>query len=308
MTDTAFDGPIGEYPDTFTRADCSLGTTWVNVKGEPMSLPLSRDATLGELFAKYGTDKGSAPAEDWMWGQGYERVYEPLLDPIRHTPVRFLELGWGEWDPISKSHNSPDNGGRSARAWHDYFTHPDSQIVAVDITVKNFPDAAQYPRVTLYDGTDATNPGDMGVIAQRHGPFDVIVDDASHVSSLTVASFKLLWPHVKPGGLYVVEDLHSSYHSYFFGKDEAEPNPNVPGPTAMNFFKRIADEAFFEGQRMKGPAVDGDPRSWDCFPRRYWMGYAVESITFAAPQIIVIRKRTEDRMPPDTPLKPIHPR
>ena len=38
------------------------------------------------------------------------------------------------------------------------------------------------------------------------GGFDLVVDDASHIGSLTLATFALLWPLVKPGGFYVVED------------------------------------------------------------------------------------------------------
>lgn len=38
------------------------------------------------------------------------------------------------------------------------------------------------------------------------GGFDLIVDDASHVGSVTSATFKNLWPLVRPGGFYVIED------------------------------------------------------------------------------------------------------
>jgi hypothetical protein len=38
------------------------------------------------------------------------------------------------------------------------------------------------------------------------GGFHLIVDDASHIGSLTLTTFGMLWPLVKPGGFYVVED------------------------------------------------------------------------------------------------------
>jgi hypothetical protein len=40
-----------------------------------------------------------------------------------------------------------------------------------------------------------------------HAPaWDLIIDDASHAGQLTMATFRLLWPLVAPGGFYVVED------------------------------------------------------------------------------------------------------
>ena len=42
------------------------------------------------------------------------------------------------------------------------------------------------------------------------GDFDVIVDDGSHVDHDIFVSFAVLWPHVKPGGLYFIEDLGSA--------------------------------------------------------------------------------------------------
>ena len=40
------------------------------------------------------------------------------------------------------------------------------------------------------------------------GPYDLIVDDASHKAKHQVIGFDLYWPLVKPGGWYVVEDLY----------------------------------------------------------------------------------------------------
>jgi hypothetical protein len=44
------------------------------------------------------------------------------------------------------------------------------------------------------------------------GPdFDIIIDDGSHVGEHILTSFKILWSTVKPGGYYIIEDLHSIY-------------------------------------------------------------------------------------------------
>jgi hypothetical protein len=40
------------------------------------------------------------------------------------------------------------------------------------------------------------------------GPFDVIIDDASHASRHQQIALDVLFSFVKPGGLYIIEDLH----------------------------------------------------------------------------------------------------
>ena len=233
-----------------------------------------------------GSDKSSLPAESWQWGMDYtRRIYEDLFRPLRDEPITFLELGWGEWDPELRSHANPTKGGRSAAAWRTYFSRAQIHVVDIEDKVNTIPD------VHLWKGSQAD--ADFLEHLHRHtGDFDVVIDDASHVSSLTIRSFQILWPYLKPGGLYVVEDLHSSYHDYYFGKAEANRDPRQDHNTAMGFFKRLADDVFYTGVREKGPAVDGDPRSWDCYPRQFWQGYEIETLTFAAPQAIVIRKRS----------------
>jgi SAM-dependent methyltransferase len=56
------------------------------------------------------------------------------------------------------------------------------------------------------------NQADRSVLAhigeQVPGGFDVIIDDGSHYVRHVIASFNGLFKHLKPGGIYVIEDLH----------------------------------------------------------------------------------------------------
>ncbi len=55
----------------------------------------------------------------------------------------------------------------------------------------------------------------------------MIVDDASHIGRLTAATYALLWPLVKPGGYYVVEDWADPWVSPEVGvADPADPLVN----------------------------------------------------------------------------------
>jgi hypothetical protein len=47
--------------------------------------------------------------------------------------------------------------------------------------------------------------------------FDIILDDGSHICSDVIETFKIMFPKIKDGGLYVVEDLHTSYWKSYGG-------------------------------------------------------------------------------------------
>jgi len=45
------------------------------------------------------------------------------------------------------------------------------------------------------------------------GPFDIVIDDGSHISQHQIKTFEYCFIHcVKPGGLYIVEDLQTSFY------------------------------------------------------------------------------------------------
>lgn len=67
----------------------------------------------------------------------------------------------------------------------------------------------------------------MVALAQTSGPFDVIIDDGSHVGEHQWTSFRALIDHVKPGGWYVLEDLSTSYSPLFEGSNPAQVNTGI---------------------------------------------------------------------------------
>ena len=86
--------------------------------------------------------------------------------------------------------------GESLRMWQALF--PLGEIYGVDYS----------PRATWPAGTRGAvcNQDDPALPGLLGGTFGLIVDDASHDGTKTRTSFDLLWPLVKPGGYYVVED------------------------------------------------------------------------------------------------------
>lgn len=185
------------------------------------------DQTLDYLGRHYGTDKSS-------WGHDYLKIYERYLADLRNVPIRFLELGW--WD------------GASVQMWRDYFNDPSTEIFGVDIEDKEPVEGVEFRRA------DQTDAAALARISDEAGGYwDVVVDDASHLSPHTVASFKALWPRVWRGGFYFVEDLQVSYHPDWMGWDPTRPTRGkVHGETTMEFLKSLADAVHF-GNAAAGP-------------------------------------------------------
>lgn len=119
----------------------------------------------------------------------YDQHFLPCRDKIR----RVLEIGV--------------QAGGSLSMWLQYFPNIE-QVIGVD----NNPNCIIWTRdkVTVYTA-DSTNAAAMREICQRHGPFDVVIDDGGHTAREQRENFALMWPHVSDYGWYVIEDTQCSY-------------------------------------------------------------------------------------------------
>ena len=178
------------------------------------AIPLS--ARLGWLAAWYGTDKGSS-------GHAYTAVYQRHLRLRRWERLRVLEIGVGGEDVASA-------GGASLRMWRSFF--PRARIVGVDIREKRLP---REKRITVVQG-DQADVAFLEALESAHGPFDVVIDDGSHRGSDIIATFNVLWPRLRPRGVYVIEDLATAYDVAYGG---GEPGA---ARTAMTLVKELLDD------------------------------------------------------------------
>ena len=87
-------------------------------------------------------------------------------------------------------------------------------LVAIDLTAERVPDLDRFIKRTglsvhPYFGVDQADREHVEDIVERHfgsEPLDLVVDDASHLLEPTISSFNLLFPRLRPGGLFVIED------------------------------------------------------------------------------------------------------
>jgi methyltransferase family protein len=193
-------------------------------------------ATLGQIADHFKTDKGSIKHR-------YTDTYERYLLPWRGKRVDLLEIGVA--------------CGASLKTWACWLGG-EARVTGIDIRPACAKLCSGYPAVRIVIA-DATS-------WQAEGDYDVIVDDGSHVSLEIVKAFRNLWPRVRRGGYYVIEDLRCTH------------DPDY----ARNFTFPMSPDAFRREHLM----------AWlDQLLRR--MDYLASDIEFmhAYPQMLIMRKR-----------------
>lgn len=87
---------------------------------------------------------------------------------------------------------------------------------------------------------DQADPAFLERMLAEHGrDFDVIVDDGGHTMKQQITSFTVLWPAVRPGGVYFIEDLETSWSPMYGGRPGMTDDS---ADTAMGFTFRLIDE------------------------------------------------------------------
>jgi hypothetical protein len=162
----------------------------------------------------------------------YLELYDPILSPWIDRELTLLEIGI--------------HRGGSLKLWRDYFPH--GRIVGIDLELPNnfFPGE----RIQVFQGSQA-DTGFLSEIAMKTAPegFDVIIDDASHIGELTKTTFWHLFDrHLKPGGLYAIEDWGTGYLDDFPDGKKFDPKPSTLDPFPchsqgmVGFVKELVDE------------------------------------------------------------------
>lgn len=216
------------------RVQAKLDAAWAGQHRLQSLAAVPVRGALDPLARIYGTDKSSR-------FHGYTRHYAAHLGRRRRHIRCLLEIGIGGTTPLT-GYDTVE-GGQSLRMWQDYL--PNARIVGIDIAAK----AVSGRRIRTERG-DQSDPAFLAGVAGRHGPFDVVIDDGSHRGPDVKASFEALFPHVAPGGVYVIEDLATAYATWdnFCGGP-----PGTPG-TQMELLKDLTDDVLRRWWDREGSA------------------------------------------------------
>jgi hypothetical protein len=152
--------------------------------GHTMAPGVQKDR-LDDLGVRFNTDKSSTHHD-------FLDLYEERLTKFRNEPVILFEFG-------------VYNGG-SLQMWSEFF--PRATIVGGDVSTEPYRDLG--PRICVRHG-DASNPEFLARLLAEFGRPDIVIDDASHRWDHQIATLQFLFPSLVPGGIYIVEDIDTSF-------------------------------------------------------------------------------------------------
>jgi hypothetical protein len=162
-----------------------------------------RNKTLTEIGIHHGTDKATF--------HGFTEIYDKYFTPLRDNNLSILEIG------IDK--------GYSIFTLRDYF--PNAQIYAIDCIDKSYLNQDNKFILSIGDQADR-------MYMQNLFPgieFDIIVDDGGHGMEQQQVTLEEMLPRLKSKGIYILEDLHTSYEYGY--SDDATDN------TTLNLIENI---------------------------------------------------------------------
>jgi hypothetical protein len=172
---------------------------------------IGKSSDLSALATVYGTDK---------WGgHFYTQHYQRYFSAWRKRNIRLLEIGVGGESDL-------DAGGQSLRMWRRYF--PNAQIVGIDLYDKTH---LSEKRMTVLQ-CDQTDTARLASISEKYGPFDIVIDDGSHLNEHVMTTFQFLFPLLKSPGFYAIEDLQTAYWPSWGG---------IRGKSSVDYLKRLVD-------------------------------------------------------------------
>lgn len=201
----------------------------------------------------------TSSSSDKIGEHGYQRFYPWFLAHFKHQKINLLEVGLSNYD--------------SVHLWKEYFDN--AEIYGVDIEPKNLVDIKSFTvdqsdRNQLREFADSINV-----------KFDLIIDDGSHVPKHQLDTLEIFWKLLKPGGIYVLEDIETSYwgnsecYGYRFNANQEENN-------VIHQFKYVIDsinKEYSGGQSAKSKFVLSQVVSGD-----------IEMVSFGSNCIIIIKK------------------
>jgi hypothetical protein len=196
----------------------------------------------------------SSAARDTDKGPGqhnYTELYERLFLQWKNEPITIFEIGIA-------------NGG-SLKMWQEYF--PQARIFAVDIEPKTQFDNS---RVRTFIG-DQADRDQLKAAIEAAGEPHILIDDGGHTMQQQQVSLGYLFKHVRPGGYYVIEDVHTSLPALWKGYGVERDGANTTLRMLENYVRgtqpamrsnyMLADEMAYLNQHIDSVTITHRPQS-----------------------------------------------
>ena len=153
---------------------------------------MKRIMTLKEIFSHHN---GRQVGKSYLFLEAYETHFASFRD----KPIRLLEIGV--------------NKGGSLQLWRKYFGKK-AIIHGIDIDPSVL--SLGIKNCDIHIGSQ-NDPIFLKSILDEHGPFDIVIDDGSHLMQHQITSFETIYPTMSENGVYVCEDSFTSFWSEYGG-------------------------------------------------------------------------------------------
>ena len=191
---------------------------------------------LKEIGEKHGTDKFN---DDINYTEPYIEYFEKLRD----LDIKILEIGVAT--------------GAGVLTWNEYFKN--AQIFGMDNWNKHHwkngaVEKIEKENIKFFKGSQESR-GDLGRLTGKFGAFDIIIDDGGHSMSQQQVSLGYLFKFLNPGGIYVIEDLVTSFEGFARNKhkDYGNRTPDDIKLSTLDFLKKMS-----EGNPEKGVFLEDE--------------------------------------------------
>jgi len=132
------------------------------------------------------------------WDHFFE-VYDRHFSKYRNKEIVILEIGVFH--------------GGSLQMWKSYFGDK-AKIYGIDINPRC--KELEEENVKIFIGSQSDRDF-LREVKRQMPPIDILIDDGGHTMIQQIVSYEELFDHVKPDGVYLCEDLHTSYWLKFGG-------------------------------------------------------------------------------------------
>lgn len=172
---------------------------------------VTKPTRMCRVMTRHESDKGRR-------GHNYTTVYAVLLEKYFNRPNRIFELGLGSNNPqLVSSMGVAGTPGASLRGWRQLF--PNSLIYGADIDPASL---FESDRIKTYycDQLDSSAIRELWSRPELADGMDIIIEDGLHTFEANMSFLEGSIQHVRPGGLYIVEDIMTTCTNAWYDKLE----------------------------------------------------------------------------------------
>jgi len=145
---------------------------------------------------KYFTENTGRLMHKW---KHYFEIYDRHFSRFRGTDVHIVEIGVYQ--------------GGSLQMWKQYFG-PNAKIFGIDINPHRKKLEEEQIKIFIGDQEDRVF---LKSLIKKIPRIDILIDDGGHTMKQQIRTFEELFTHISKNGVYLCEDLHTSYWPKFFG-------------------------------------------------------------------------------------------